>query len=439
MSGAMDSRYVTELLLRVYPPDSDNVADGLRAVLSGSYDLPGLHFDRPPVIIDGGAHVGSFSVFAAHRFPGAMIYAFEPHPQSAKLLRQNTEGLGVTVEECALVGDDAPHTVVLYEGLNNSGQRSIFQLGEQRTHGVRVQTRHAVTLPRADVLKLDTEGCELPVLRAYPHMPGVRAVMLEWHRIEDYHDLLRLLPSWGFDLAYDSAKGAWIADRNLIFVRRSNASTAVDYEASRAAERAKPQDVSLAGVAREYDLASLPDLDCPIVLDIGANRGNFSRLVLQRWPGAFVHAFEPNPKTYAALRSATDLARIGATCAAVKQVAKGRVRLFLGVNGDHECSTRDDVRWPHCSQRLDQWIDVDTFSASSLLRADVVKVDTEGDELEILGGYRHLKSARVLLAEAHAVGGDLRGQAAEIRRVAEHYGLRWIGPDPVIQRFVRLT
>jgi FkbM family methyltransferase len=42
-------------------------------------------------------------------------------------------------------------------------------------------------------------------------------------------------------------------------------------------------------------------VDRPIVFDVGANQGSFTTRVLELVPGAEVHAFEPNPSSYARL------------------------------------------------------------------------------------------------------------------------------------------
>src|SRR5581483_5378775 len=36
----------------------------------------------------------------------------------------------------------------------------------------------------------------------------------------------------------------------------------------------------------------------PVFFDVGANNGDYSRLLVERFPAAFVHAFEPHPKNY---------------------------------------------------------------------------------------------------------------------------------------------
>ena len=187
----------------------------------------------------------------------------------------------------------------------------------------------------------------------------------------------------------------------------------------------------------EYQLESLPDLVEPVVLDIGANRGNFARYTLQRYPGAVLHCYEPNPETFAVLRGAEDLALATCTQAAVTRPARGYVKLYMGVNGDEECSLRDDVRWPHLSQRLDQWVLVDTVDAATLPPCDVLKVDTEGSEVEIVSGYRHLDKVRALLIEPHPVRGDVGAQVKQLEALAEAAGLRRVDSGYIL-RFIRL-
>lgn len=196
-------------------------------------------------------------------------------------------------------------------------------------------------------------------------------------------------------------------------------------------------DGSVEGIEREYDLGSLPDLDGPVILDIGANEGSFSRAALQRYPGArAVHCYEPHPGAYEKLSELDDL-RVTRERAAVLHPARGVVKLYDGVSGTHEASVRDDVRWPHCSQKLDEFFEVQSIDADSLPVADVVKVDTEGSEVEILTGYPYLSTVKVLLVECHAVGGDLRGQMQTIARIGQEAGLEPVDVRGTIIRFVR--
>ena len=417
---------MNELKLRVYPPVSDGVADGLAVVLGGSYDIHGLEFSAPARILDIGGHVGSFSVWAASRWPGAQITTYEPHPESAAFCRLNTEGLSTVVER-AVVGPGRPETLLLHEGIRNTGQRSIHMLGEQRSEGLMVKTLRARDLPPADIIKLDTEGCEIEIITDYQHMSGVQALMLEWHGLADYHALLKMMPSMGFRLVRDDTGGQYAGDRNLIFQRDKKLGLP------------PPSDV-LTLLREEYDLESLPNLSAPQVLDVGSNVGGFLWYACQRWANVKALAFEPHPETFELLKSNTrnNLEIRCCQAAIVHPKTAETIRLYEGVNNREECSTRNDVSWPHVSQKLDTWVDVPTMDATELPPCDVLKVDTEGAEVDILTGFRHLSVVKVLLVEAHPVGGDLGGQIRRITEIAEAAGLR-LAPSKRfgILRFVR--
>ena len=195
-------------------------------MLAGSYDVPGLEFSSPPVILDIGANIGAFTVWASARWPGSQILAFEPHPDHVALLKMNAEGtpedqpVDVTIFEGAVVGEDGPR-IMLFDGGPNHGCASVYQLGEQRQTGHLVDRILARELPPAHVLKLDTEGCEREILDHYQHLDGVMVAMLEWHRLDDYRHFLQWFPLHGFRLVRDSSGGKPAKDRNLIFVRNN--------------------------------------------------------------------------------------------------------------------------------------------------------------------------------------------------------------------------
>lgn len=207
-----------ELRLKVCPPEHA----GVQSVLDGSYDIPGLEFDPPPVVIDIGANIGAFSVYAAQRWPGATIHAYEPHPDHVALMKQNVAGLNVDVSEVAVTEPDKDgQTIKLFDGKHNPGERSIRQMGEQLETSTDVLALSAGRLPPCDVLKIDTEGCEVEILEAYPWLHTIKALMLEWHSAADYRKLVEWLPKLGLTLVSDMTGGQWARDRNLIFVRNT--------------------------------------------------------------------------------------------------------------------------------------------------------------------------------------------------------------------------
>ena len=90
-------------------------------------------------------------------------------------------GVAITTQKDAL----------LRPGLNNLGEASLFDLGEQAVGGVVVPTWHPRDLPNCDVLKLDTEGSELDIILHYAGSPTM--IALEYHRAFDRRQIESLL------------------------------------------------------------------------------------------------------------------------------------------------------------------------------------------------------------------------------------------------------
>jgi hypothetical protein len=56
----------------------------------------------PKMVIDGGAHVGSFSIAAHSIFPDAVFHLVEPQPACSAPLRELCARQGFVLHECAL-------------------------------------------------------------------------------------------------------------------------------------------------------------------------------------------------------------------------------------------------------------------------------------------------------------------------------------------------
>jgi FkbM family methyltransferase len=151
------------------------------------------------VVVDVGANCGAATVLLAHKYPGAQVYALEPGPEPFALLERNTAGLAnVQVFNLGLSGSD--DEVVLYRGLLDSGNASVHGGDATSTDGDLVQIRapgpwldeHGID--RIDVLKVDTEGCEVPILRGLgPLLAGVKILYLEFHSEDDRREIDALL------------------------------------------------------------------------------------------------------------------------------------------------------------------------------------------------------------------------------------------------------
>lgn len=127
--------------------------------------LPGW---APHTIVDVGANVGASALFFALAYPEARIRCFEPSADTARWLEDNTSWLEqVSVRRVGLHQEE--QQVRLYKGTTQCAQASIARSIETTEvfEDISLVPAHEAIGIVADpaILKLDTEGCEVPVLR----------------------------------------------------------------------------------------------------------------------------------------------------------------------------------------------------------------------------------------------------------------------------------
>jgi FkbM family methyltransferase len=127
------------------------------------------------VFFDVGANTGSYTKVLRHYVPDARIYAFEPHPKSFAALGNVLAGDDAVLVNQAL--SDTPGEMTLYDFAEHDGstQASLSREAVALFSGNVVE--HRVTcstvdgfmaahgIDRIDLLKVDTEGFDLSVLR----------------------------------------------------------------------------------------------------------------------------------------------------------------------------------------------------------------------------------------------------------------------------------
>ena len=182
-------------------------------------------------MVDVGANVGVFAAYAALAYRPGVIHCFEPYPPCVELLRRNAARFpAVRVHPFGLGRADADADMDLDPA--NSGANSVVPGRVPNPAGrVRVRVRAAgavwdeLGLGEVDVLKVDTEGCEVDVLAALgPRLAGVRVVMAEYHTPADRRRIDALLPG---HLLF----GAWVHSlrRGVVkYVRADLAGAAAD-------------------------------------------------------------------------------------------------------------------------------------------------------------------------------------------------------------------
>lgn len=159
---------------------------------SAEYDMLG-EFIEPPVVIDIGANVGAFCVWAESRWPGCEVFAYEPNPKALALLEKNVACMQKRPQIAPLaVTMERTGKVALYQGLHNLGMASLIPEIAGTNDAIQVDTVPVEDLPQCDVLKLDCEGNEPELFARYvaSHEPPM-LIACEYHSPHDMMEFQR--------------------------------------------------------------------------------------------------------------------------------------------------------------------------------------------------------------------------------------------------------
>ena len=157
-----------------------------------------------------------------------------------------------------------------------------------------------------------------------------------------------------------------------------------------------------AASGEEYFLREhLRGVEKPVVFDVGANKGDYSSAILKANRDAEVFAFEPHPITFEDLsRRLSPLGAkvINAACGKLP----GRMVLYDYLTGGSEHASLykgviEELHRQKAQEHTVDVIDLDTFVISrGIKRIHLLKIDTEGHELEVLSGAKRiLKEQRI--------------------------------------------
>jgi FkbM family methyltransferase len=158
--------YVARIPMQLAVPEAMHWA--IKDVLEGEYECgyDGVGLD----ILDIGANVGSFALWATARWPGSVVTSYEPHPGTFDFLKLNTALRRdiVTVNAALFPGGQKTATFMSrFAGDGESGLAAYatdtFAPGAQ-AESYQVRVVDPASLPSADIVKIDIEGGEGDVL-----------------------------------------------------------------------------------------------------------------------------------------------------------------------------------------------------------------------------------------------------------------------------------
>lgn len=165
------------------------------------------------IFVDIGANIGRYAILAS-RLVGSTgkVCAFEPAPSAFRALEQNVRlNRAENVQAFCLAVAEAQGCIELWQDRRNSALSSaVPRLEAPRPHSIRccsitgTQVLRLTAGPRIDVLKIDVEGAEFPVLRSFGEaLAHIPCVLFECSRANfartgySSGDLLSYLRSFG--------------------------------------------------------------------------------------------------------------------------------------------------------------------------------------------------------------------------------------------------
>lgn len=181
-------------------------------VLDDEYGLEKLHL-QPKTILDVGANVGIFTLWAGTNFPGAAIHSYEPNAALKEYLRENIGQVDAKLHAEGVSGHDG------FGSFAQKGESMVGKCTESASGNIPVvslQTAIARMGGSVDLLKLDCEGAEWSILEHPEAFAAVRCVRMEYHLTQPGHSTERLVkafdrmefrcsrlsPNQGFGLAW---------------------------------------------------------------------------------------------------------------------------------------------------------------------------------------------------------------------------------------------
>ena len=169
------------------------------------------------IVFDVGANIGNYSAAIFKINPSATIYAFEPHPRTFQKLIVNIKNSNFYPHNFAVGHEVGVLSLYDYEDNNGSSHASLFKdvietIHKARSveHKVSVITLDAFMKSRSidmiDLLKIDTEGNELNVIRGilkYLSHGKVKAIHFEFNEMNVssrtyFKDFWDILPNYDF-------------------------------------------------------------------------------------------------------------------------------------------------------------------------------------------------------------------------------------------------
>lgn len=159
------------------------------------------------IVIDIGANIGVYSIFAALK--NAMVYSYEPESKNFKLLLENIRlnNFEKNIQPFCIGISGREEERELYLGSSPFHSFYFHQNGGKKTKIKCIPLKKIFeenNIERCDILKIDCEGAEFEILYNTPFecFKKIKKICLEYHLNKNHRieDLLNFLKEKGFEI-----------------------------------------------------------------------------------------------------------------------------------------------------------------------------------------------------------------------------------------------
>lgn len=204
---AIVEKYGLRYKLRTQTMDSD-IIDEVHGEYFGWLDALGRKFDT---VIDIGSQIGGFATQVAGRLSNyGKVTAFEPEPDNYRLLCENVKlnRLETKVTPIQAAVSDKNGTATLFISSDNTGGNKLGVPEPSSQESIEVRTidigQFLAEIPGSiDLVKIDVEGWELPILKQMkPHMNRIQFMIgeLQSSAFGTTDDAIHILRDAGFEV-----------------------------------------------------------------------------------------------------------------------------------------------------------------------------------------------------------------------------------------------
>jgi FkbM family methyltransferase len=227
LTGIRERNMILRIFLHLPVPEKKNISlqkTGLKFQVRGAmdiwsiketfldrfYEIYGVPIQKNWSIIDIGAGIGEYTLFAAADHAGNQVHAYEPFPESFSLLQANLnlnrlEGVQVYNEAVGGQPGNAVLDLTSGEPLQYSTESQTVSPDAISVPTITLEQALARLSRRCQVLKLDCEGAEYAILFNTPDaaLDSIDHIVLEYHdgvTAFSHLDLVKFLEAKGFQV-----------------------------------------------------------------------------------------------------------------------------------------------------------------------------------------------------------------------------------------------